>query len=94
MLLLEYHYGIRFSELDHRKMDIKPDMHTTRVLHRLGVAADESPDEAVSAARRLHPSYPGALDGPLVTIGRRWCHPGQPACAACPLARVCAYAAA
>jgi endonuclease III len=69
VLLLEDRYGLRFSDSDHRDTDIKPDMHTRRVLHRLGVAADASPDEALAAARRLHPSFPGDLDAPLVTNG-------------------------
>ncbi len=94
VLLLEYRYGVRFSDLDHRAMDIKADLHTCRVLYRLGVAVDESEGSAIAAARRLHPSYPGELDGPLVTIGRTWCHPGRPDCDACPLAKVCAYAGA
>ncbi len=93
VLLLEDRYGLRFSDSDHRGVDIKADTHTRRVLHRLGVAADDSPREAIAAARRLHPSYPGDLDAPLVTIGRTWCHPRQPECAACSLVGVCAYAA-
>ncbi len=94
VLLLEDRYGIRFPDLDHRTMDIKADLHTRRVLHRLGVAADDSEGSAIAAARRLHPSYPGELDGPLVTIGRTWCHPGRPDCKGCPLAEVCWFAGA
>jgi endonuclease III len=92
VLLLEDRYGLRFSDLDHRDVDIKADTHTRRVLHRLGVAADDSPGEAIAAARRLHPPYPGDLDAPLVTIGRTWCHPSNPDCRACPMANVCLYA--
>lgn len=91
VLLLEQRYGIHFNDLDHRGMDIKADTHTCRVLYRLGVARDESPDEAISAARRLNPSYPGALDAPLWIIGRRLCHPSRPECEKCPLGKVCNY---
>jgi endonuclease III len=94
VLLLEYRYGVRFSDLDHSKMDIQADLHTCRVLSRLGVAIDGSPGDAIAAARRLHPAYPGDLDAPLVMIGRTWCHRSQPACQACPLAEVCSYATA
>ena len=78
VLLLEYRYGIQFSDLDHRKMDIKADTHTCRVLKRLGVAANESEDEAIAAARRLNPDYPGAIDGVLWVVGRTWCHASSP----------------
>jgi uncharacterized HhH-GPD family protein len=94
VLLLEQRYNIHFSDLDHQKMDIKADSHTCRVLHRLGVAADDSPDEAVAAARRINPDYPGELDAPLWVIGRRWCKSTGPICSACPLQEVCEYAGA
>ncbi|MCJ7737555.1 MAG: hypothetical protein MUQ10_09625 [Anaerolineae bacterium] len=73
---------------------MKADSYTCRVLFRLGVLADESPDPAIAAARRLHRAYPGDLDGVLWVVGRTWCHPGGPECQACPLAGVCSYATA
>jgi uncharacterized HhH-GPD family protein len=92
VLLLEYRYGVRFP--DHSKMDIEADALTCRVLHRLGVARDETPTEAIAAARRLHPGYPGALDAPLWVTGRKRCHPSAPECSQCPLKQVCRYAGA
>ena len=89
VLLIEKGYGVRFSDLDHTQMDIKPDVHTMRVLHRLGVATAIGEEAAVNAARRLHPPYPGELDGPLWIIGRRWCTSGAPHCDECPLQEVC-----
>ena len=90
--LLVRRYGDVFSENDLHTVDIKPDTHTRRVLHRLGVAANDSHTAAVEAARRLNPSFPGAIDGPLWWIGRQWCHASIPDCRACPLAHRCEHA--
>jgi endonuclease III len=92
VLLLEQRYGIQFS--DHDSMDIKADTHTRRVLYRLGVARDDTPEEAMAAARRLNSNYPGELDAPLWVIGRNWCHSCAPDCSHCPLCNVCEYAGA
>ena len=92
VLLLEQRSGIRFSDLDHRQMDIKADTHTRRVLYRMGAALDEDEDTAIDAARRLHPEFPGELDPPLWIIGRIWCHASRPVCDDCPVVSVCAYA--
>lgn len=89
VLLLEYRYGVRFP--DHPIMDIKADTHTCRVLHRLGVARDDTTKEAIAAARRLNPTYPGELDATLWVCGRTWCHRSAPDCAGCPLSKVCRY---
>jgi endonuclease III len=89
VLLIEKAYGIRFSDLDRRNMDIKPDMHTMRVLYRLGLSGQQSEEAAVATARRLHPAYPGELDAPLWVIGRRWCHYASPRCHACRMRRLC-----
>ena len=70
-------------------MDIKPDVHTTRVFYRLGFISEPSEDSAVKAARRLNPEYPGALDAPAWIIGRRWCTRWNPDCSGCPLNTVC-----
>jgi endonuclease III len=88
-VLLESAYGLRFDDLDRRSIDIKPDVHTKRVLYRLGAAAGRDNDVAVDAARRLNPGYPGALDGALWIVGRRSCHEGVPNCEACELVTVC-----
>ena len=64
VLLIEQAYEIQFPDLDRRFMDIKPDVHTMRVLYRLGAAEEISETDAVSAARKLNPDYPGEIDGP------------------------------
>jgi hypothetical protein len=65
VLLIEKNFRIRFSDLDHTRMDIKPDVHTVRVLYRLGVCDAETIDSAITAARRLNPEFPGGVDAPL-----------------------------
>ncbi|MDF1513859.1 MAG: iron-sulfur cluster loop, partial [Anaerolineae bacterium] len=90
-LLLEYRFGIQFTDKDHTVMNIKADTHTCRVLYRLGIAEDKSTDSAINAARRLNPEYPGAIDGVLWVVGRTWCHSTRPKCIECPLESVCAF---
>lgn len=90
VLLIEAAFSIRFDDLDRRNMDVKPDVHTIRVLYRLGVSQAMTEQAAVEAARRLNPDYPGAVDGPLWNIGRTWCHAIAPRCSLCCMESVCA----
>jgi endonuclease III len=90
VLLIEAVFPIRFDDLDRKNMDIKPDVHTIRVLYRLGVSYAMTEQAAVDAARQLNPLYPGAVDGPLWLIGRTWCFASDPQCATCCLEKVCA----
>lgn len=87
-LLVEMAFGVRFP--DRPTIDIKADVHTMRVLYRLGLASAPDASSAVAAARQLNPSFPGEVDAPLWTIGRRWCSPSSPSCSACPVAPWCA----
>jgi len=89
VILIEKAYGFQFSDLDHTRMDIKPDVHTTRVLYRLGVSAAMDENEAVMAARYLNPPYPGGIDGALWFVGRKWCLALKPTCAQCPMNSIC-----
>lgn len=89
VLLIESAFGIRFDDLDRRRMDIKPDVHTKRVLYRLGIIEEEDFDLAIQATRMMNPKYPGALDGALWSIGRQWCFASDPDCLRCPLKRLC-----
>jgi len=88
-VLIEKMYGFQFSDLDHTRMDIKPDVHTMRVLYRLGVAAAVQEDEAVRAARYLNPVFPGEIDGSLWHLGREFCNASKPFCYKCPMRSVC-----
>ena len=89
VLLIERAYGVRFSDLDRRTMDIKPDVHTMRVLARMGAAPRATPSDAIAAARRLHPSYPGEIDAGLWLVGRQWCTAQAALCHGCPLEGPC-----
>jgi endonuclease III len=89
VLLIEKAYGVRFNDLDRTRMDIKPDIHTVRVLYRLGVSNDLTEQDALDASQQLHPEYPGELDAPLWIIGRQWCHAYTPQCEVCPMETVC-----
>jgi len=88
-LLLEEAYKFRFSDIDHSLMDIKPDVHTMRVLYRLGISKSNIEEDAIKAARLLNPPYPGEIDGPLWYIGRNWCKSGNPICHECILGKLC-----
>ncbi|MFC2065200.1 hypothetical protein ACFLXB_08920 [Chloroflexota bacterium] len=89
VLLIEQAFPIRFNDLDRLRMDIKADVHTKRVLFRLGMSEDEEENAAMEAARQMNPSWPGALDGALWWIGRYYCRPNNPNCSSCPVKTVC-----
>ena len=89
VLLLERASLYQFDERDHLSMDIKPDVQTVKVLFRLGLIQTKSEDDAVHAAYRLNPEYPGAVDSALWRIGRQWCLANNPHCLDCVLHKVC-----
>ena len=89
VLLLERCLRVRFTDIDHRNMDLKPDVHIVRVFHRLGFVSESNETEALKAARTLNPEYPGALDPPSWIIGKKWCTPFAPQCPHCPVNEVC-----
>ena len=89
VLLIEAAFPIYFDDLDRPHMDIKPDVHTMRVLFRLGVSEAQSERAAIESARVLNPSYPGEIDGALWYIGRNWCFASNPNCIKCPMEKVC-----
>jgi len=88
VLLIEQAFPVRFE--DRENMDIKPDVHTVRVLYRLGASHAMTTDAALEASRRMNPEFPGKVDGALWEIGRHWCHPTDPDCASCPVTSLCA----
>lgn len=89
VLLLEKCFKIHFTDLDHKMMDVKPDVHIVRVFQRLGFISVPNEAEALRAARNLNPEYPGALDAPAWVIGKKWCTSLTPRCPECPLNHVC-----
>jgi uncharacterized HhH-GPD family protein len=70
--------------------DVAYDVHLRRVFLRTGLARRDDINHMIAAAQALHPERPGALDLPAWDIGRRWCRPADPDCAACPLNVACA----
>ncbi len=90
VLLIEKAFGVHFSDLDRTHMDIKPDVHTIRVLYRLGASESETIEAAIAASRLMNPSFPGGLDGALWEIGRRWCSASNPSCESCLMSKDCA----
>jgi endonuclease III len=87
VLLIEAAFGIHFDDRD--RIDIKPDVHTKRVLYRLGVSKAETEEATLNAARILNPDCPGELDSGLWWIGRNWCHASNPNCDQCPMKNYC-----
>jgi len=85
--ILERDLGVPVRNLE--RSDIAYDVHIRRVFLRARLADRDDRDVMVGAARQLHQERPGALDLPTWLIGRGWCHPGVPDCAACPLTQVC-----
>ncbi len=69
--------------------EVAVDVHLRRVFLRTGLAEHDDVQEMIEAAKGLHRKDPGALDLPSWDIGRRWCHPTDPDCPACPLAKAC-----
>jgi endonuclease III len=90
--LVERIFPGEMATADAAALDIKPDVHTRRVLQRLGQADEDTDDTAVAAARRMHSANPGRIDGPLWYVGHVWCHAKAPDCSACFLADLCASA--
>jgi endonuclease-3 len=88
-LLLERWFKVDFTDLDHRQMDVKADVHVMRVFKRLGFINELTPEAALIAARRLNPDYPGALDAASWMIGRNYCNASNPACFECPMDSRC-----
>lgn len=89
ILLLERWFKVYFDDIDHRIMDVKPDVHIIRVFMRLGFISEATSAAALNAARRLNPGFPGALDSPAWYIGRNWCTASMPKCNQCPMKEVC-----
>ena len=71
------------------EIDVKEDVHVQRVFKRTGLIRSGLAGEAVAAARKLNPAFPGQMDWPAWEIGKVWCHPQRPDCPSCPLTAVC-----
>jgi len=80
-------YGIEIS--DKSGIDVSYDIHVRRVFLRTGLVKRDREKDMVLVARKLNPSYPGALDLGAWKIGRQFCHLRNPECRLCSLNAVC-----
>lgn len=71
------------------EIDIPYDIHIRRVFLRTGLIDKDTRFEVIAVGRKYSPDYPGKLDLPTWYVGRTWCHPRNPNCAACKLSSVC-----
>jgi uncharacterized HhH-GPD family protein len=93
-LLHEGRAGKKFARW--QDINVAVDVHVRRVFKRRGLAPSGKSSDILSAATRLHPRYPGALDEPAWRLGLEWCGP-RPDCdgkrhtdrKACPVRQVC-----
>lgn len=74
---------------DRAMLDVTPDLHVCRVLHRLGLIERPEPSLALESARRLSPAAPYLVDGGFA-LGTTVCG-AQPRCGQCPLWVHCAH---
>ncbi|MGJ0509181.1 MAG: endonuclease III domain-containing protein [Methylocystis sp.] len=93
MLILLRDHGI-FGKDALPGLDVAPDTHVICVFKRSGLiprtgAKNRAVAAAITAARELHPTFPGELDPPAFIIGSNWCHPSNPNCEECPLVKDC-----
>jgi len=77
------------SAHDLRLIDIKPDVHVTRVFCRSCLSPRPDNQSCIETARKLCPEFPGKLDWPAWEIGRKHCHESAPDCPECPLDDMC-----
>jgi len=77
------------SDDQKRLIDIKADVHVTRVFYRSGLSPSQGAEICKLAARELHPEFPAKLDWPAWEIGRSYCRETDPKCQECKLGEVC-----
>lgn len=84
------HRNFRVQYTDYSALDISPDVHTRRVLYRLGLIDNmEDVNLVIYRAKSICPQYPGLLDECCWDVGRRYCHPTDPECGMCELNEIC-----
>lgn len=87
--ILARQFKIPFS--DYYSIDVSPDVHVKRVMTRIGLVPEKSPNEfIIYKAREMCPEFPGIIDYSLWEIGRTWCSKnGKPRCKECLVKTVC-----
>jgi endonuclease III len=82
-------YGFIGGIKNKKYLDIKADVHVTRVFKRSGlVTKDATAEDIVLSARKLHPSDPSMMDIAWY-IGKDWCNKRRPKCKACVIGDYC-----
>jgi len=83
-------YGFIGGIKNKKYLDIKADVHVTRVFKRSGlVDKDANMEDVVQAARKWSPKDPSILDTAAWNIGREWCYATKPNCRGCPIKLWC-----
>lgn len=86
--ILARQFKIPFS--DHYSIDISPDIHVQRVMHRMGFVDDTATIEMIIyKARELSPEFPGLIDFSCWEIGKNYCRPTSPNCKECIVSTEC-----
>jgi endonuclease III len=89
MILVKDH-GIIKGKKALRSVDVKPDIHVTRVFKRSGlVSAKANSNDVVQVARDWSPNDPSILDAAGWNIGLKWCHATGPECNICIISPFC-----
>ena len=85
-------FQMRFPDVE--SMDVKVDVHLSRVMTRTGLSRPEADNREIARdVRETAKSvgrYPMELDLPLWVIGKWHCHAQNPSCRTCPLGSYCA----
>jgi len=83
-------YGHLQDKEQYKDLDVKPDVHVTRVFKRSGIVPENANmDDVVEAARNYSPEDPSLLDTAAWNIGMEWCHRTKPDCKICPMNNIC-----
>jgi endonuclease III len=88
--ILVKNYGLILGRSAFSDLDVKPDVHVTRVFKRSAlVGKDANWEVVVQAARKWVPKDPSILDTAGWNIGREWCFATKPDCKNCPVSPFC-----
>jgi endonuclease III len=90
VIILIKDYGQLQDKEQYKNLDVKPDVHVTRVFKRAGlVPRDANMEAVVEAARKYSPEDPSLLDTAAWNIGLKWCHATKPNCRNCVISALC-----
>lgn len=72
-------------------LDVKADLHVTRVLGRALLDKEIKPLQAIQYSRQIHPENPWLLDSKLYHVGMAFCKKTQPLCMVCSFESICLH---